>query len=31
MWDAGCGVFVGMWDNDLQNAVLGSRIFQKDL
>ena len=31
IWDMGYGVFLGMWDNDLQNAVLGSNIFQKDL
>ena len=31
IWDVGYGVFLGMWDNDLQNAVLGSKIFQKDL
>ena len=21
MWDVGCGMFAGMWDVDLQNAV----------
>ena len=21
MWDVGCGMFVGMWDIDLQNAI----------
>ena len=22
MWDVGCGIFVGMWDVDLQNAII---------
>ena len=22
MWDVGCGMFSGMWDVDLQNAII---------
>ena len=27
MWDVGCGIFAGMWDVDLQNALRGHEIF----
>ena len=28
MWDVGCGMFAGMWDVDLQNALYKKPFFQ---
>ena len=30
MWDVGCGMFAGMWDVDLQNAVISSILVKKN-
>ena len=30
MWDVGCGMFAGMWDVDLQNAVFSKGCFNNN-